>query len=53
MNRVIENVDNTSSLSDFYCGVLSMDEFIHKKHEGLNDFVVNGLTSLWVIKEND
>lgn len=53
MNRVIENVDNTEMLSDFHCGIPSMDDFIHKKRNGLNDFVIHGLTSLWIIREAD
>lgn len=53
MNRVIENVDNAELLHNFHCGIPSMDDFIHKKKNGLNDFVIHGLTSLWIIREGD
>lgn len=31
MNRIVEKVDDISPLTDFYCGVKSMDTFIHSK----------------------
>lgn len=53
MNRIVEKVDDISSLTDFYCGVKSMDTFIHSKYNGLNDFVTHGLTNLWIVRECD
>lgn len=49
----IERTDDASVLSDFYCGVESMDKFIHSREEGLQKYVDLGLTNLFVVKEQE
>lgn len=50
---IFESVDDTSALSNFYCGLQSMDEFIHDPESGLNSYVRLGLTKLWIVKSDD
>ncbi len=42
----IVRADDISALSDFICGVESMDEFIHDKANGLGKFIAYGLSNL-------
>lgn len=47
---IIERVDDTSALSNFYCGLPSMDKFIHDAEKGLNEYVRLGLTKLRIVR---
>lgn len=49
----IKRADNTSALSDFRCGVKSMDDFIHDKKNGLAKFIEYGLSNLWLVYEGE
>jgi len=49
----IKRADNTSALSDFRCGVKSMDDFIHDKENGLAKFIEFGLSNLWLVYEGE
>lgn len=44
--------DDTSALSDFRCGVPSMDNFIHDRENGLAKFIKLRLSNLWVVFED-
>lgn len=44
--------DDTSALSDFRCGVPSMDNFIHDRENGLAKFIKLRLSNLWVVLED-
>lgn len=50
---IFERIDNTSTLSNFYCGLQSMDTFIHDQQKGINAYVELGLTKLWTVKCQD
>lgn len=50
---IIERADETSVLSDFTCGLKSMDDFIHNTETGLQLYVKLGITNLWIVKDND
>ncbi len=47
---IIERVEDVSALSNFYCGYKPMDVFIHNKDKGLNKYISEGLTNLWIVK---
>lgn len=49
----IKRADNTSALCDFKCGVKAMDDFIHDRENGLSKFISYGLSTLWIVYEND
>lgn len=49
----IKRADNTSALCDFKCGIKAMDDFIHDKANGLSKFISYGLSTLWIVYEND
>ena len=49
----IKRADETSALSDFYCGIESMDIFIHDKENGLEKFIRMRLSNLWIVYEKD
>lgn len=44
---------DTSALTDFRCGVESMDAFIRDKDNGLARFIGYGLSNLWLVLEGD
>lgn len=44
---------DTSALTDFRCGVESMDAFIRDKDNGLAKFIGYGLSNLWLVLEGD
>lgn len=44
--------DDTSALSDFRCGVPSMDNFIHDRENGLAKFIKLRLSNLWIVFED-
>ena len=44
---IIERASNTKALSDFYCGIPIMDEFIHS---GLNELVLTN-QALYIVKD--
>lgn len=48
----IERADDISALSDFSCGLKSMDDFIHNRDKGLQLYVKLGITNLWIVKES-
>jgi len=48
-NLDIVRVDDTSALTDFKCGVKSMDDFIHDRENGLAKFIRLRLSNLWVV----
>lgn len=48
----IKRANNTSALSNFSCGVKSMDDFIHNEFYGLPKFIEYGLSNLWIVYEN-
>lgn len=52
-NIRIERAADTSALSDFRCGVKSMDDFIHDKENGLSKFIQLRLSNLWIVFEKD
>lgn len=52
-NLNIVRVDDTSALSDFYCGVKPMDDFIHDPVNGLEKFVKLRLSNLWIVFEGE
>lgn len=41
--------EDTSALHGFYCGVKSMDDFIHDKTNGLAKFIALGVSNLWLV----
>lgn len=45
--------DDTSALSDFRCGVPSMDNFIHDRENGLAKFIKLRLSNLWIVFEGE
>lgn len=47
----IERAIDTSALSDFKCGVKSMDDFIHDQEKGLAKFIKLRLSNLWIVFE--
>ena len=49
---IFKRADDTSALSDFCCGVQSMDNFIHDKERGLEKFIKLKLSNLWIVYEN-
>ena len=49
---IIERADDISALSDFTCGLKSMDAFIHDTEKGLNLYVKLGLTKLWIVRDS-
>ena len=49
---IVERVDNTSTLSNFYCGIKAMDDFIHDSKNGLLKYIQAHLTNLWIIRKN-
>ena len=51
-NLDIVRADDTSALSDFYCGVASMDRFIHDRENGLAKFIKLRLSNLWLVLED-
>ncbi|MDO4994666.1 MAG: N-acetyltransferase [Bacteroidales bacterium] len=50
-NIRIERAVDTSALSDFRCGVKSMDDFIHNRESGLDKFIKLRLSNLWIVYE--
>lgn len=48
-NLDIVRADDTSVLSDFKCGVKSMDDFIHDRKNGLAKFIRLRLSNLWIV----
>lgn len=49
----LERTDDVSVLSNFFCGIAYMDNFIHND-DGLKLFVEARLTNLWIVRqEND
>ena len=52
-NIRIERAADTSALSDFWCGVKSMDDFIHDTEKGLAKFIQLRLSNLWIVFEGD
>lgn len=52
-NLDIVRVDDTSALSNFMCGVPSMDKFIHDPENGLAKFIKLRLSYLWIVFENE
>lgn len=48
-NVDIRRAGNTSALQSFYCGVKSMDDFIHDKDNGLAKFIDLGVSNLWLV----
>lgn len=48
--KIVRAAD-TTALSDFRCGVQSMDAFIHDKVNGLAKFIQMGLSNLWIVFE--
>lgn len=46
---IVERAENVSVLSDFFCGIKQMDDFIHQ-HDGLKLYVESKLTNLWIIR---
>ena len=52
-NIRIERAADTSALSDFWCGVESMDDFIHDTEKGLAKFIQLRLSNLWIVFEGD
>ena len=51
-NYDIVRADDTSALTAFYCGVTSMDNFIHDQENGLAKFIRLRLSNLWIVIEN-
>lgn len=51
-NFDIVRADDTSALSNFRCGVPSMDRFIHDHENGLAKFIKLRLSNLWIVFEN-
>lgn len=49
----IRRADDTSALSNFKCGVKSMDDFIHDPKEGLSKFIKLRLSNLWIVFEGE
>lgn len=49
----IERAEDVSALSDFYCGIDSMDDFIHNRDNGLQSYINGHLTNLWIVKLNN
>lgn len=52
-NIRIERAADTSALSNFRCGVKSMDDFIHNKRNGLGKFIQLRLSNLWIVYEDE
>lgn len=52
-NLTIERADSVSALSDFYCGVKPLDDFIHNLDNGLDFFIKKHLTNLWIVFNHD
>ena len=52
-NLDIVRADDTSALSDFKCGVKSMDDFIHDRKNGLAKFIRLRLSNLWIVLEDE
>ena len=52
-NIRIERAADTSALSNFWCGVKSMDDFIHDKDNGLDKFIKLRLSNLWIVFEQE
>ncbi len=50
-NIRIERAADTTALSNFRCGVKSMDDFIHDKENGLDKFIQLRLSNLWIVYE--
>ena len=50
-NLDIVRADDISALSDFRCGVKSMDDFIHDQENGLAKFIKLHLSNLWLVLE--
>lgn len=50
-NFRIERAADTTALSNFRCGVKSMDDFIHDKENGLSKFIQLRLSNLWIVYE--
>lgn len=50
-NLDIVRADDTSALSNFTCGVPSMDNFIHDHEQGLAKFIKLRLSNLWIVRE--
>lgn len=46
---IIKRAGDTSALSNFYCGIKAMDNFIHDKSKGLETYVKGHLTNLWIV----
>lgn len=51
-NLDIVRADNISALSNFKCGVKSMDDFIHDSENGLAKFIKLRLSNLWLVLED-
>lgn len=49
----IRRADDASALYNFECGIKPMDDFIHDKENGLSKFIGYGLSTLWIVYEND
>ena len=52
-NIRIERAADTSALSNFRCGVKSMDDFIHNKRNGLGKFIQLRPSNLWIVYEDE
>lgn len=50
INLVFERIDDASVLSNFYCGIDEMDEFIHNK---LQDYLKKAGCDTYTIKQGD
>ena len=50
---IFERVEDVASLSNFYCGYVPIDSFIHDKKNGLEKYVTSNLTALWVVKAEE
>lgn len=49
----LKRADDTSALISFYCGVKSMDDFIHDRAEGLEKHIRLHLSNLWLVYEEN
>lgn len=51
-NVDIRRAGDTSALKSFYCGVKSMDDFIHDDVNGLAKFIALGVSNLWLVYQS-
>lgn len=49
LDLIFERIDDTSVLSNFYCGIKEMDDFIHNK---LQDYLVKTECETYTVRQN-